>query len=116
LFVSLIPQTLTLVLALFIAQISSAALAACYTGNMNWSASLMIGCGMLGRAELAFVVLDIAYIEHDIINKEDFYTLMFTAFWLNITLPLTIRFLKPYYVENSTLQTATVAANQKSLK
>ena len=52
---------------------------------------------MLGRAELAFVVLDIAYIEHDIINKEAFYTLMFTAFWLNITLPLTIRFLKPYY-------------------
>jgi Kef-type K+ transport system membrane component KefB len=116
LFISLIPQTLTLVIALFIAQIASAALAARYTSSMNWPASLLIGCGMLGRAELAFVVLDIAYIEHDIINKEAFYTLMFTAFWLNITLPLTIRFLKPLYQANLTEQTLNVTGNQKSTK
>ncbi|MFT6896068.1 MAG: Kef-type K+ transport system membrane component KefB [Paraglaciecola sp.] len=97
LFASLIPQTLTLLLAVFIAQIASASLAARYTSGMLWSGSLLIGCGMLGRAELAFVVLDIAYVQHHIIHKEAFYTLMFTAFWLNVTLPITIHLLKPYY-------------------
>lgn len=50
---------------------------------------------MLGRAELAFVVIDIAYVENSIINTEAFYTLMFTAFWLNVLVPLTIGFWKP---------------------
>jgi Kef-type K+ transport system membrane component KefB len=100
LFISLIPQISAMVLAIFITQVGSAALAARYTSEMNWSASLLVGVGMLGRAELAFVVLDIAYIEHHIINKEAFYTLMFTAFWLNISLPLSIHLLKPYYLKN----------------
>ena len=39
---------------------------------------------MLGRAELAFVVMDIAYVQNPILSTEAFYTLMFTAFWLNV--------------------------------
>lgn len=101
LFVSLIPQTLLMVGGLFVAQIVSASMAARYTSGMDWPASLMIGCGMLGRAELAFVILDIAYVEHQIISKEAFYTLMFTAFWLNVLLPLTMGFIKPFYHPNS---------------
>ena len=55
----------------------------------------MIGFGMLGRAELAFVVMDIAFVEHQIFTLETFYTLMLTAFMLNICVPLTIRWWKP---------------------
>lgn len=97
-FVAVIPQTVALTTALIVAQISSAGLAARYTGGMDWRSSLMIGFGMLGRAELAFVVMDIAYAQHQIINAEAFYTLMFTAFWLNVSVPLTIRWWKPYYL------------------
>jgi Na+:H+ antiporter len=56
----------------------------------------MIGFGMLGRAELAFVVMDIAYAQHGVINDEMFYTLMLTAFCLNIAVPLMIRWWKPH--------------------
>lgn len=97
-FVSVIPQTVALTVALFVAQVSSAGLAARYTSGMDWRASLMIGFGMLGRAELAFVVIDIAYVQNHIIHTEAFYTLMFTAFWLNVCVPLTIRWWKPHYV------------------
>lgn len=58
---------------------------------------MMIGFGMLGRAELAFVVMDIAYVQYSILSTEAFYTLMFTAFWLDVAVPLTIRWWKPYY-------------------
>lgn len=95
--VSVIPQTITLLTGLFIAQVASAALAARYTSGMEWPDSLLVGFGMLGRAELAFVVLDIAYAQNGIINTEAFYTLMFTAFWLNVSVPLTIRFWKASY-------------------
>ncbi len=63
-----------------IGQIVSAALAARYTGDFSFEESMMIGFGMLGRAELAFVVMDIAYVQNDIFTTEVFYTLMFTAF------------------------------------
>ena len=56
----------------------------------------MIGFGMLGRAELAFVVMDIAYVEKQILSTEAFYTLMATAFILNILVPITISLWKPY--------------------
>jgi Kef-type K+ transport system membrane component KefB len=92
---NVIDETIFLVLALFVGQVLSAGLAARYTGNFNWAESWMIGFGMLGRAELAFVVMDIAYVQHQIINDEMFYTLMFTAFSLNILVPLTIRLWKP---------------------
>jgi hypothetical protein len=55
----------------------------------------MIGFGMLGRAELAFVVMDIAYIQNNIISEEMFYTLMFTVFALNLAVRLTINWWKP---------------------
>lgn len=98
-FMAIIPQVIALTLALFFAQIISAAVAARYTGGMGWAAAMMIGFGMLGRAELAFVVMDIAYVQHKIIPIEVFYVLMMAAFWLNVAVPITIRFWKPYYVK-----------------
>lgn len=93
-FISILPEALMLFAGLFIGQIGSACLAARFTGNFNWSDSLMIGFGMLGRAELAFVVMDIAYVQYHIMSKEAFYTLMLTAFLLNFSVPLTIRWWK----------------------
>ena len=80
-------------------QVTSAGLAARYTSGMNFAESLMIGFGMLGRAELAFVVIDIAYVQHSILNREAFFTLMITAFCLNILVPLTITLWRPYYLK-----------------
>jgi len=97
LIVSVLDETLILVVVIFIAQVSSASLAARYTGNYSMEESLMIGFGMLGRAELAFVVIDIGYVHNDIFTQEVFYTLMFTAFSLNILVPLCIRFWTPYF-------------------
>jgi len=96
-FMSVIPQVVALTLGLFFAQVASAAIAARYTGGMGWPGSVMIGFGMLGRAELAFVVMDIAYVQNQILPIEAFYTLMITAFWLNIAVPVTIKFWKPVY-------------------
>ncbi len=92
-----IPEIIALTTGLFIIQISSAGLAARYTGNFTWQESVMIGFGMLGRAELAFVVMDIAYVENSILSEEAFITLMATAFCLNISVPVTIAWWKPYF-------------------
>jgi len=75
LFIDVIPETLALTGALIFAQVTSAALAARYTGNM-----------------------DFAYVQNQILTDQAFYTLMFTAFWLNMLVPLTIRWWKPYYM------------------
>lgn len=96
-FVSILPESMTLLVGLFFAQIISAALAARYTGNFTFHESMLIGFGMLGRAELAFVVMDIAYIQNNILSTEAFYTLMFAAFWLNVAVPVTITLWKPRY-------------------
>jgi Kef-type K+ transport system membrane component KefB len=96
--VNIIDETLLLTGGLFLGQVLSAGLAARFTGNFEWAESWMIGLGMLGRAELAFVVMDIAYVQNHIINDEMFYTLMCTAFILNVLVPLGIRLWKPYYV------------------
>lgn len=96
-FVAVLPQSAILVVALFVSQVGSAALAARYTGGMQWAGSMMVGFGMLGRAELAFVVMNIAYVQHSILSTEAFYTLMITAFWLNVLVPVTIGFWRPYY-------------------
>ncbi|MEP5763366.1 MAG: cation:proton antiporter [Halieaceae bacterium] len=96
--VNVVDEALVLLILLFLAQVSSAGLAARFTGNFSWAESWMIGFGMLGRAELAFVVLDIAFVQNSIINEEMFYTLMFTAFGLNILVPVTIRLWKPRLV------------------
>jgi Na+:H+ antiporter len=94
LFVEVLPGALLLFVSLFIGQVSSASLAAKYTGNFSWPDSLMIGFGMLGRAELAFVVLDIAYVQNQILSTAAFYTLMITTFLLNTSVPLCIRWWK----------------------
>ncbi len=77
------------------AQTLSACLAARYIVNFSWAESWLIGFGMFGRAELAFVVMDIAYTQRQIINEEMFYTLIATAFCLNVAVTLTIRWWKP---------------------
>ncbi len=97
LMLQILPYAVVLTIGLFVVQVSSAGLAAKYTGGMTWHQSLMIGFGMLGRAELAFVVMDIAYVQHQILHVDAFFTLMITAFFLNVAVPLTIRWWRPYY-------------------
>ena len=94
----IMPYALSMTVGIAVFQVLSAGLAARYTSGMNFAESLMIGFGMLGRAELAFVVIDIAYVQHNILNREAFFTLMITAFFLNILVPLTITWWKPYYL------------------
>lgn len=69
-----------------------------YTGesnhNLDWRKT------KLGRAELAFVVMDIAYVQNNILTDTAFYTLMVTAFFMNISVPLSIRLWKPYCVKS----------------
>jgi len=103
-FISVIGDALLLFVGLFIGQVLSAALAARYTGSFSWPDSWMIGFGMLGRAELALVVMDIAYVQYKVINTEAFYTLMLTAFMLNCSVPLTIRWWKKHFAATSTKQ------------
>ncbi|MBL4772469.1 MAG: cation:proton antiporter [Alcanivoracaceae bacterium] len=94
LFTSVLPEAIILFIGLFIGQVSSASLAAGYTGGFDRSSSLMIGFDILGRAELAFVVMNIAFVQYKIISIEVFYTLMPITFLLNISVPLTIRWWK----------------------
>ena len=98
LFTSVLPYAVMLFAGLFFVQVSTAGLAARYTGAMTWHQSLMIGFGMLGRAELAFVVMDIAYVQNNILPPEAFFTLMIAAFFLNIAVPIAIRWWRPYYI------------------
>jgi Kef-type K+ transport system membrane component KefB len=93
-----LPSALALMLAVFAAQVASASLAARFTAGSSWPEALMIGFGMLGRAELAFVVSDIAYVQYGIISQVQFYVIMFAIFGLNIMVPLTTAFWKPVYV------------------
>jgi Na+:H+ antiporter len=96
-YIGLIPEIATLVTLLFVGQVASAGLAARYTGGFTWAESGMIGFGMLGRAELAFVVIDIAYVQNNVFTTEVFYVLMAVTFWLNLAVPLAIRMWLPYY-------------------
>ena len=95
--VAVIPETIVLTVGMLVAQIVSSAVAARYTGQFSWNEGLMMGFGMLGRAELAFVVMDIAFVQNPILSQEAFFTLMFTAFFLNVAVPVTISWWKPYY-------------------
>ena len=99
LFMAVLPQTFILTAGILVVQTTSAGLAARFTAGFNNAQSLLIGLGMLGRAELAFVVIDIAYVQHHILNDEAFYTLMFTAFWLNVSVPVTITLWKAYFAK-----------------
>ncbi len=97
LIMKVLPYAAALWIGVFVIQIVSAGLAARYTGQMNWSQSMMVGFGMLGRAELAFVVMDIAYVQNAILPDEAFFMLMIAAFLLNIAVPMTIRWWRPHY-------------------
>lgn len=99
LLMQVLPWAFVFTVGITVIQILSAGLAARYTSGMNNAESLMIGFGMLGRAELAFVVLDIAYVQNSILPTEAFFTLMITAFVLNILVPVTITWWRPYYLK-----------------
>jgi len=99
-FIEVLPYAFVMFIGVFVMQVASAGLAARYTSGMNPSSSLMIGFGMLGRAELAFVVMDIAYVQHSILTTQTFFTLMIAAFFLNVSVPLTIAWWQPYYKRN----------------
>lgn len=88
---AIIYKTMIFTMGLMVAQIVGASLAAHYTAKMNWHQSSLVGFGMLGRAELAFLLLNIGYIQYAIFSQEIFYTLMFTIFWLNLSVPITIK-------------------------
>ena len=98
LLVEVLPYAAAMTIGVATIQVVSAGLAARYTSGMNRAASIMIGLGMLGRAELAFVVMDIAYVQHDILPVQAFFALMITAFFLNILVPVTIGWWRPYYL------------------
>ncbi len=89
-----LPDSLLLFGCLFIGQIASAGLAAKYTGNYKNSESLLIGFGMLGRAELALVVLNIAFVQYQLITIEAFSTMIFTMTLLNFSVPISIKWWK----------------------
>lgn len=95
---AVIPEMLILTVGIFVTQILSGMLAARFIGHFAWYESVLIGIGELGRAELAFVILDIGYVQNSIFTTEAFYTLMFTAFWLNVSVPVFIKLWKPYFV------------------
>jgi Kef-type K+ transport system membrane component KefB len=101
--VSVIPQIITLTVGLLLVQVASASFAARFTGHFAWHESILIGLGMLGRAELAFVVMDIGYVQNNLISTEAFYTLMATAFILNVCVPISIKLWKPYFDGTKTL-------------
>jgi Kef-type K+ transport system membrane component KefB len=109
----ILPIALTLFTSVLILQILSAALAARYTGHYKWHESIMIGFGMLGRAELAFIVIDIAYVENHLINIEQFYSLMITIFLLNIMVPTLIKWWKPYYQGDKKLSVFGILLSKK---
>lgn len=96
---AVLPQTFVMTVGLLVGQILSASLAARYTSGMEWPDSMLVGLGMLGRAELAFIVMDIAYVQNNILSTEAFYTLMFSAFFLNISVPVSINIWKRRFVE-----------------
>ena len=93
-----LPAVICLYLIVVVLQVLAASLAARFTGSYKWHESVMIGFGMLGRAELAFIVINIAFVQNKIIDITQFYTLMFTAFLLNITVPIALKWWKPYYL------------------
>ena len=89
--------TVVLFLSVLVFQILSAGGAAKFTGGYSNKDSILIGLGMLGRAELAFIVINIAYVQNQLITQQEFYILVFTTFLLNISVPLLIKAYTPFY-------------------
>ena len=92
-----IVPTIVLYVLVLVFQVLSASFAAKYTGGYSTKDSWLIGFGMLGRAELAFIVLNITYVQNHLISQEEFYILMFVTFLLNISVPLLLKWYKPIY-------------------
>jgi Kef-type K+ transport system membrane component KefB len=92
-----IVPTLVLFISVLVFQILSAGGAAKFTGGYSTRDSILIGLGMLGRAELAFIVINIAYVQNQLITQQEFYILVFTTFLLNISVPLLIKGYVPFY-------------------
>lgn len=44
---------------------------------------------------------NVAYVQHGILSREAFFTLMITAFILNVLVPVTITWWRPYYLRTS---------------
>jgi len=93
--------TFGLFVAVLIFQVLSAGGAAKWTGGYSTKESILIGLGMLGRAELAFIVINIAYVQNNLITQAEFYILVFTTFLLNISVPILIKLYSPYYKKMS---------------
>jgi hypothetical protein len=61
------------------------------------------GFGMLGRAELAFMVMDITFVQYHIMSADGFHTfhtshtLILVAFMLNLSVLLTISWYKRHF-------------------
>ncbi len=102
LFMQALPMFVTLFIVVLVFQILSAAISAKYTGGYDNKESFMIGIGMLGRAELAFVVINLAYTTHHLIDEVQFYALIMTIFLLNISVPLGIKWYKPHFLGEKT--------------
>lgn len=112
---NIIAPVLTLFILVFTFQILSAALAARFTGRYAWHQSVMVGLGMLGRAELAFIVINIAYTQNQIITLEQFYILVATLFLLNISVPLAIKWWKPYYIGEKELKIYNITLSREKM-
>lgn len=111
--IKVLPMSLVLFGLVLVLQVFSAGLAARFTGGYKWHESVMIGLGMLGRAELAFIVINIAYTQNHIINLEEFYSLILTVFMLNLTVPVAIKWWKPYYNGDKTMKIAGITLSKE---
>ena len=99
-----LPWVLMLFSLVFVLQILSASFSARFIWKYKWYNSIMIWFWMLWRAELAFIVINIAYVQTEIIDSEQFYILIFTTFLLNISVPIMIKFWEPYYQGRKTMK------------
>eukprot|EP00927_Polykrikos_kofoidii_P053412 TRINITY_DN4790_c0_g3_i2.p1 TRINITY_DN4790_c0_g3~~TRINITY_DN4790_c0_g3_i2.p1 ORF type:complete len:789 (+),score=169.42 TRINITY_DN4790_c0_g3_i2:93-2459(+) len=91
--------TLLFYVLLFIGQFVSAAGAARFVpGGFDIYESALIGFGMMGRAELFFVVLELCYVEHHIMTRDMVCTFAFVAMLMNVSVPVCITLFKPVYI------------------
>ncbi|RLA75402.1 MAG: cation:proton antiporter [Epsilonproteobacteria bacterium] len=102
-----------LFISVLVFQVLAASMAARWTGKYKWHESVMIGFGMLGRAELAFIVINIAYAQNHIISLEQFYILIGVVFLLNMTVPSAIKWWKPYYLGKKQLKLFGIQLSRK---
>jgi len=97
-FANTILYSVIMYVLLFIGQFLSAAGAAKYVpGGFDWPDSIMIGFGMIGRAELFFVVLELCTNQYSIMDGEQMFAFAMTAMFMNVSVPVSITLYKPYY-------------------